>query len=161
MVLAINPLIALGVVASTAMTDAAFVFFTAAVTARRRFWAANWSAFWYLLSAFAVISYTEGPIMLGHNRKKMLGAECMADMLKGYGVTHVFHVPAVLRRSFVEMERRTDIKRLHVHGEKSAAYMADGYARASGKPGICMAQVIGALNLAAGLRDAWLAHAPG
>ena len=58
------------------------------------------------------------------------------------------------------MERRTDIKRLHVHGEKSAAYMADGYARASGKPGICMAQVIGALNLAAGLRDAWLAHSP-
>jgi acetolactate synthase-1/2/3 large subunit len=38
--------------------------------------------------------------------------------------------------------------------------MADGYARASGKPGVCMAQVIGALNLAAGLRDAWLAHAP-
>ena len=98
--------------------------------------------------------------MLGHNRKKMLGAECMADMLRGYGVTHVFHVPAVLRRSFVEMERRSDIKRLHVHGEKSAAYMADGYARATGKPGICMAQVIGALNLAAGLRDAWLAHSP-
>src|SRR5258708_23394041 len=58
------------------------------------------------------------------------------------------------------MERRSDIKRLHVHGEKSAAYMADGYARASGKPGVCMAQVIGALNLAAGLRDAWLAHSP-
>jgi acetolactate synthase-1/2/3 large subunit len=96
----------------------------------------------------------------GHNRKKMLGAECMADMLRDYGVTHVFHVPAVLRRSFVEMERRTDIKRLHVHGEKSAAYMADGYARASGRPGVCMAQVIGALNLAAGLRDAWLAHSP-
>jgi acetolactate synthase-1/2/3 large subunit len=38
--------------------------------------------------------------------------------------------------------------------------MADGYARASGKPGVCMAQVIGALNLAAGMRDAWLAHAP-
>src|SRR5882672_1938203 len=98
--------------------------------------------------------------MLGHNRKKMLGAECLADMLKGYGVTHVFHVPAVLRRTFAVMESRTSIKRLHVHGEKSAAYMADGYARASGKPGVCMAQVIGALNLAAGLRDAWLAHSP-
>jgi hypothetical protein len=60
--LAINPLIAMGVVASTAMTDAAFVFFTAAVTARRRISAANWSAFWYLLSAFAVISYTENPV---------------------------------------------------------------------------------------------------
>jgi acetolactate synthase-1/2/3 large subunit len=90
----------------------------------------------------------------------MSGAECLADMLKGYGVTHVFHVPAVLRRTFAELERRTSIKRLHVHGEKAAAYMADGYARASGRPGVCMAQVIGALNLAAGLRDAHLAHSP-
>src|SRR6202046_242951 len=98
-------------------------------------------------------------MQLGHNRK-MTGAQCLADMFKGYGVTHVFHVPAVMRTAFAEMERRTDIKRLHVHGEKSAAYMADGYARASGKPGICGAQVIGALNLAAGLRDAWLAHSP-
>src|ERR1700729_109275 len=98
-------------------------------------------------------------MMLGHNRK-MTGAQCLADMFKGYGVTHVFHVPAVLRTTFAEMEHRTDIKRLHVHGEKAAAYMADGYARAWGKPGICMAQVIGALNLAAGLRDAWLAHSP-
>src|SRR3954467_1116780 len=96
--------------------------------------------------------------MLGHNRK-MTGAACLADMLKGYGVTHIFMVPAVLRRTFAEMERRnTGIKRIHTHGEKSAAYMADGYARASGKPGVCMAQVIGALNLAAGLRDAWLAR---
>ncbi len=98
-------------------------------------------------------------MQIGHNRK-MTGAQCLADMLKGYGVTHVFHVPAVLRTTFAEMERRTDIKRLHVHGEKAAAYMADGYARAGGKPGVCMAQVIGALNLAAGLRDAWLAHSP-
>ncbi len=97
--------------------------------------------------------------MLGHNHKR-LGAEVIAEMLAGYGVTHVFMVPAVLRRTFAEMERRTGIARVHCHGEKSAAYMADGYARASGKPGICMAQVIGALNLAAGLRDAYLAHSP-
>src|ERR1700748_2344259 len=99
-------------------------------------------------------------MLIGHNRKKMTGAQCLADMLKGYGVTHVFHVPAVLRTTYAEMERRTDIKRLHVHGEKAAAYMADGYARASGKPGVCGAQVVGALNLAAGLRDAHLAHSP-
>ncbi|MFN2645638.1 MAG: thiamine pyrophosphate-binding protein [Burkholderiales bacterium] len=90
----------------------------------------------------------------------MTGAQCLADMLAGYGVTHVFMVPAVLRRTFAEMERRTSIARIHCHGEKAAAYMADGYARASGKPGICMAQVVGALNLAAGLRDAYLAHSP-
>src|SRR6202795_4338241 len=91
---------------------------------------------------------------------RMTGAQALAEMLHGYGVTHVFMVPAVLRRTLVEMERRTKIARVHTHGEKSAAYMADGYARASGRPGICMAQVIGALNLAAGLRDAYLAHSP-
>ena len=91
---------------------------------------------------------------------KASGAQILAEMLAGYGVSHVFMVPAVLRRTFAEMERRTSIRRIHTHGEKAAAYMADGYARASGKPGVCMAQVVGALNLAAGLRDAWLAHSP-
>jgi acetolactate synthase-1/2/3 large subunit len=91
---------------------------------------------------------------------KISGAQALAEMLAGYGVTHLFMVPAVLRRTMAELERRTSIRRIHCHGEKAAAYMADGYARASGKPGICAAQVIGALNLAAGLRDAYLAHAP-
>jgi uncharacterized membrane protein YhaH (DUF805 family) len=54
----IDPLIAAGVVLSTALTDAVYVFFTAAVASRRRFAAATWSSTWYLLSAFAVISYT-------------------------------------------------------------------------------------------------------
>jgi len=91
---------------------------------------------------------------------KLTGARVLADMMQGYGVTHFFVVPAVLRRTLVEIERRTKIVPVRTHGEKSAAYMADGYARASGKPGLCGAQVIGALNLAAGLRDAWLAHSP-
>lgn len=54
----IDPLIALGVVLSTAVTDAVYVFFNAAVSARRRVAAASWSSAWYLLSAFTVISYT-------------------------------------------------------------------------------------------------------
>ncbi len=91
---------------------------------------------------------------------KMTGAEALARMLKGYGVTHLFMVPAVLRRTMVELEKVGGVDRIHTHGEKSAAYMADGYARASGRPGVCAAQVIGALNLAAGLRDAYLAHSP-
>ena len=91
---------------------------------------------------------------------KMTGAQAIARMLEDYGVTHIFHVPAILRRTMVELEASTSIKRVRTHGEKSAAYMADGYARASRRPGICMAQTVGALNLAAGLRDAWLAHSP-
>ena len=53
-----NPLIALAVVASTALTDAVYVLFSSAVAARRRIPAASWSSLWYMLSAFAVISYT-------------------------------------------------------------------------------------------------------
>jgi uncharacterized membrane protein YhaH (DUF805 family) len=54
----VDPLIAGGVVLTTAFTDAIYVLFTAAVAARRRFAAATWSSVWYLLAAFAVISYT-------------------------------------------------------------------------------------------------------
>ena len=61
MILGIDPLIACGVLACTAATDAVYVLFSAAVASRRRFGAANWSALWYLLSAFAVISYTQNP----------------------------------------------------------------------------------------------------
>ena len=55
----INPLTAAGVVLATAATDAVYVMFTSAVIARKRVPAANWSAVWYLLSSYAVISYTE------------------------------------------------------------------------------------------------------
>lgn len=92
--------------------------------------------------------------------QKMTGARYIAEALDGYGVTHVFFVPAILRRTMAEMEAHTRIHRIRTNGEKAAAYMADGYARASGKPGVCMAQHVGGLNLAAGLRDAHLAGSP-
>jgi len=90
---------------------------------------------------------------------KMTGARLFAEMMQGYGVTHIFFVPAFMLKSFAEMEDMP-IARIMVHGEKAAAYMADGFARVSGKPGVCMAQMIGASNLAAGLRDAHMAGAP-
>jgi hypothetical protein len=57
--LSIDPLTALGVMAATAATDAVYVMFSSAVAARKRIPAATWSSVWYLLSSFAVISYTQ------------------------------------------------------------------------------------------------------
>jgi hypothetical protein len=54
----IDPWLAGAVTVSTAATDAVYVLFNAAVSARHRVQAATWSSIWYLLSAFAVISYT-------------------------------------------------------------------------------------------------------
>jgi acetolactate synthase I/II/III large subunit len=91
----------------------------------------------------------------------MTGSRYFAEALHGYGVTHVFFVPTMLLNAMAEMEDfQPSITRIVTHGEKSAAYMADGYARASGKPGICMAQTIGGANLAAGLRDPYMACSP-
>jgi acetolactate synthase I/II/III large subunit len=82
-----------------------------------------------------------------------------AQTLQGYGVTHVFIVPAIFHQAMTAMEE-TAIKRVTTHHEMSAAYMADGYARTGRKPGICMGQAVGAGNLAAGLRDAYQACSP-
>jgi acetolactate synthase-1/2/3 large subunit len=90
---------------------------------------------------------------------KTTGPRFVADALRGYGVTHVFFVPQMLLETLTSMEGM-GIRRVMTHGEKAAAYMADGYARASGKPGVCMAQHVGGSNLAAGLKDAYLACSP-
>src|SRR5512132_3681523 len=89
----------------------------------------------------------------------MTGSRFFAEAMQAYGVTHIFFVPTMLLPALAEMEDM-NIRRMTTHGEKAAAYMADGYARASRRPGICMAQTIGAANLAAGLRDAYMACSP-
>jgi len=91
--------------------------------------------------------------------KSIYGARFVAETLKGYGATHVFYVDAILRKAMVDLEE-LGICRVVTHSEKAAAYMADGYARISGRAGVCMAQSVGAANLAAGLQDARLASSP-
>lgn len=87
------------------------------------------------------------------------GGKYIANTLKEYGVTHIFFLEAVLRDAMVEMER-LGIKRVLTHSEKTAAYMACGYGRMSGRPGVCLAQSVGAFNLASGIQEAYLASAP-
>ena len=90
---------------------------------------------------------------------RMTGARFIAETFKSYGMTHVFYVEAVLRRTLIEMET-LGINKVMAHTEKAAAYMADGYARVRHGPGICLSQSVGAANLAAGLQDAFLARSP-
>jgi acetolactate synthase-1/2/3 large subunit len=89
----------------------------------------------------------------------MNGAEWLARALAGTGMSHVFFVESVMRRTLLQL---TDlgVKPVLAHSEKAAAYMADGYARVARRPGVCMAQSVGAANLASGLQDAWLGRSP-
>jgi acetolactate synthase-1/2/3 large subunit len=87
------------------------------------------------------------------------GARIIAQLIHAHGVSHVFFVPAILRDGLAELGG-LGVRSVSAHGEKAAAYMADGYARAVGRPGICMSQTVGAANIAAGLKDAYLACSP-
>ncbi len=90
---------------------------------------------------------------------KMNGNQALSQMLKGYGVSHVFFMAAIFARGLIEMDK-LGIRPVLAHSEKAAAYMADGYARVSHKPGVCFAQSVGAANLAAGLQDPYLGVSP-
>ncbi len=90
---------------------------------------------------------------------RMTGNQFLAEALQAYGVSHIFYVPSVLGGTMPLLQER-GIKTVITHGEKAAAYMADGYARASKRPGICLCQDIGTTNLAAGLRDPYMALSP-
>ncbi len=92
-------------------------------------------------------------------QKSMNGAEWLARALAGTGMTHVFFVESVLRRTLLQLAD-LGVKPILAHSEKAAAYMADGYARIAGRPGVCMAQSVGAANLASGLQDPYLGHSP-
>src|SRR3981189_143893 len=100
---------------------------------------------------------------LGGNRMaeaaSMNGAEWLGRALASTRMTHVFFVESVMPRTLLQL---TDlgVKPVLAHSEKAAAYMADGYARVARRPGVCMAQSVGAANLASGLQDAWLGRTP-
>jgi len=89
----------------------------------------------------------------------MNGAEWLARALASTGMTHVFFVESTMRRTLLALGD-LGVKPILAHSEKAAAYMADGYARIVMRPGICMAQSVGAANLASGLQDPYLGHSP-
>ena len=90
---------------------------------------------------------------------KMTGSQFISETFKGYGVKHLFVMPYVLNQVMRDSEK-LGLRSIMCHSEKGAAYMADAYARISRRPSVCMAQSVGAANLAAGLQDAYLACSP-
>lgn len=67
------------------------------------------------------------------------GAEAMVRMLESHGVQHIFGLCGDTTLPFYDALYRLDHPMTHIltRDERSAAYMADGYARVTGRPGIC------------------------
>ncbi|MDU9003428.1 thiamine pyrophosphate-binding protein [Sedimentitalea todarodis] len=69
----------------------------------------------------------------------LTGAEAMVRMLQAYGVQHMFGLCGDTTLPFYDALARMDHGITHIltRDERHAAYMADGYARVTGKPGVC------------------------
>ncbi len=63
--------------------------------------------------------------------------QALAPLLEGYGVKHVFGIPGVHTTELYRGLGDSKIKHILVRHEQGAGFMADGYARASGEPGVC------------------------
>jgi len=87
------------------------------------------------------------------------GNRYLAEAMKHCGADYLFYMPMVLPGAIKEMET-LGIHPIAGHSEKGIAYMADGYARASGKLAFCAAQNIGSSNLAAAMLDGKMARSP-
>jgi acetolactate synthase-1/2/3 large subunit len=92
----------------------------------------------------------------------LTGAEILWATLAGEGTTTVFGYPGgAILPIYDALRKFPSIHHVLVRHEQGAAHMADGYARASGRPGVCMATSgPGATNLVTGLATAMLDSIP-
>lgn len=92
----------------------------------------------------------------------LTGGEALVQQLALEGATHVFGIPGVQLDWAVDALRKSEnaIRYMVPRHEQATSYMADGFARTTGMPGVCM--VVpgpGVLNAAAGLATAYACNA--
>jgi acetolactate synthase-1/2/3 large subunit len=90
------------------------------------------------------------------------GAEMVVRRLRDHGVRHIFGYPGgQLTPIYDALYRDGSIRHVLARDEQAAAFMADGYARATGKPGVCLAVCgPGVLNAATPLATAFTDSIP-
>jgi acetolactate synthase-1/2/3 large subunit len=91
----------------------------------------------------------------------MRGGEAIIESLKNMGVKTIFGYPGGQTIPFYDMLYDADMEHILVRHEQCAAHAADGYARATGKVGVCMATSgPGATNLVTGIATAYMDSVP-
>jgi 5-guanidino-2-oxopentanoate decarboxylase len=87
--------------------------------------------------------------------------EALVGLLESYGVDTIFGIPGVHNVEMYRALPRSKIKHVLVRHEQGAGFMADGYARASGKPGVCFTITgPGLTNIMTPLGQAWSDSSP-
>jgi sulfoacetaldehyde acetyltransferase len=88
-------------------------------------------------------------------------SEALVETLAAHGVTHVFGIVGSAFMDALDIFPAAGIRFVPVAHEQGAVHMADGYARASGRHGVCIAQNgPGVTNFVTGVAAAYWAHSP-
>ncbi len=92
---------------------------------------------------------------------KMTGAQALIESLKQEKVEVMFGISGGALLPIHDVLYDSGIRHILARHEQGAAHMADGFARASGRPGVCMATSgPGATNIVTGLANAYLDSSP-
>ncbi len=92
---------------------------------------------------------------------KKSGAQILVDCLREQGVDTIFGYPGGAVLPIYDALYDADIRHILTRHEQGAAHAADGYARASGRPGVCLATSgPGATNLVTGIANAYMDSVP-
>jgi acetolactate synthase-1/2/3 large subunit len=92
---------------------------------------------------------------------KLNASKIILEMLKGYEVEYVFGLPGETTLPlYKEWINFPEIHHVMARDERSASFMADGYARFSFKPGICEAPSVGSTHVIPGVAEAYIASVP-
>ncbi|MFC1491540.1 biosynthetic-type acetolactate synthase large subunit [Nitrospinota bacterium] len=93
---------------------------------------------------------------------KLSGAEIIYRCLELEGVEFIFGYPGAILLTLLDLFlKRSKLKHILTRHEQCAAHMAEGYARASGKVGVCLTTSgPGATNLITGITDAYMDSIP-
>ena len=89
-------------------------------------------------------------------RAELSIGEALVPLLEAYGVTHIFGIPGVHNIEMYRALPRSKITHILPRHEQGAGFMADGYARATGKPGVCFTiSGPGVTNILTPMGQAW------
>jgi 5-guanidino-2-oxopentanoate decarboxylase len=89
-------------------------------------------------------------------RAELSIGEALVGLLEAYGVDTIFGIPGVHNIEMYRALPRSKIKHILPRHEQGAGFMADGYARATGKPGVCFTiSGPGVTNILTPIGQAW------
>jgi 5-guanidino-2-oxopentanoate decarboxylase len=94
-------------------------------------------------------------------RADLSTGEALVELLEAYGVKLIFGIPGVHNVEMYRALPRSGITHILTRHEQGAGFMADGYARATGRPGVCFTITgPGLLNVLTPLGQAWSDSSP-